>query len=92
MRRFWGDESWKEAAYTTESNLFGFEEKTTNEAMASAFRERLRTVAGFSYVPQPIPMRNKRRATIYYLYFASHKPVAAQIVQDIFDKYKNKGA
>jgi three-Cys-motif partner protein len=92
MRRFWGDESWKEAAYTTEGDLFGFEEKTTNEAMVSAFQERLRTVAGFSYVADPIPMRNKKRATIYYLFFASQKPVAAQIVQDIFDKYRNKGA
>ena len=23
MNRFWGDESWKEAAYSTEGNLFG---------------------------------------------------------------------
>ena len=34
MNRFWGDESWREAAYCTTGNLFGYEEKTTNEEMA----------------------------------------------------------
>lgn len=29
---------------------------------------------------------------VYYLYFASHKPVAANIVRDIFTKFRNKGA
>jgi len=36
-------------------------------------------------------MRNKSGAIIYYLFFASQKPVAADIVRAIFDKYKNKG-
>jgi hypothetical protein len=29
---------------------------------------------------------------VYYLYFASQKPVAANIVNHIFDKYRNRGA
>jgi hypothetical protein len=29
-------------------------------------------------------------AVVYYLFFASHKPVAENIVQDIFNKYKNR--
>ena len=56
-----------------------------------AFRQRLKKVAGFSYVPQPMPMRNSKGAVVYYLFFASQKPVAADIVNDIFNKYKNRG-
>ena len=28
---------------------------------------------------------------VYYLFFASHKPVAAGIVKDIFDKFRTRG-
>jgi three-Cys-motif partner protein len=92
MTAFWGDTSWKEAAYSTEGNLFGYEEKLGNEEIAEAFRKRLRDVAGFTYVPRPIPMRNSTGSIVYYLFFASRKPVAANIVTDIFNKYRNKGA
>ncbi len=68
------------------------EEKNANEIVTEAFRERLRKAAGFSNVPQPIPMRNTTGATVYYLYFASQKPVAQDIVNHIFDKYRNRGA
>jgi three-Cys-motif partner protein len=90
MNIFWGDESWRKAAYDTGGNLFGWEEKTTNAAMVEAFQKRLKTVAGFQYVPDPIPMRNSNNAVVYYLFFASNKPVAANIVKQIFDKYRNK--
>lgn len=89
MNRYWGDDSWRKVAYSAEENLFGFEEKTTNKILSEAFRIRLKKVAGFSYVPEPIPMRNSKGAIIYYLFFASHKPVASKIVTDIFNKYKN---
>jgi three-Cys-motif partner protein len=91
MTAFWGDESWRKAAYNTTENLFGTEEKTDNDAVTAAFRQRLKKVAGFNYVPEPIPMRNNKGATVYYLFFASQKPVAADIVRDIFNKYRNKG-
>jgi len=91
MNSFWGDESWRDVAYETESNLFGLLEKTDNVTMAKAFQTRLKKVAGFSYVPAPIPMRNTNGAVIYYLFFASQKPVASDIVREIFEKYKNKG-
>jgi three-Cys-motif partner protein len=91
MTEFWGDESWKQAAYDKTGNLFGWEEKQSNEAIASAFRERLKKVAGFNHVPEPIPMRNTKGAIVYYLFFASPKPVAAKIVKSIFDKYRDKG-
>jgi hypothetical protein len=73
-------------------SLFGdIEEKTTNDGIAESFRLRLREVAGFGYVPKPIPMRNTRGAVVYYLYFASPKAVASDSVEQIFDKYRNVG-
>lgn len=91
MNAFWGDDSWRQAAYKTTDNLFGWEEKTDNQAIVEAFQERLRAVAGFKHVPNPMPMRNSNRAVVYYLFFASHKPVASRIVKNIFDKYRNRG-
>jgi len=52
-----------------------------------AFRERLKSVAGFSYVPEPLLMKNTNGAVLYYLFFASQKAVAKNIVKDIFAKY-----
>jgi three-Cys-motif partner protein len=91
MNAFWGDESWSQAAYSTSGNLFGWAEKTDNEAVVKAFQKRLQDMAGFKYVPEPMPMRNTKGAVIYYLFFASQKPVAADIVTDIFKKYSNRG-
>ena len=91
MTSFWGDESWKQAAYDTTGNFFSWEEKQSNESIAAAFQERLKKVAGFAHVPEPIPMRNTKGAVVYYLFFASPKPVAAKIVKSIFDKYRDKG-
>ena len=88
---FWGDESWKEAGYSGAGDLFGHPEKQPNEVIAQAFRERLKNVANFKYVPGPMPMRNSRGAIIYYLFFASPNPVASKIVTDIFDSYRNQG-
>lgn len=90
MNRYWGDDSWKEVAYTSNDNLFGFDEKTNNQVIVDAFVERLKNVAGFKYVPKPIPMKNTKGGVIYYLIFASHKPVATKIVSQIFDKYRNR--
>ncbi|MHB8967100.1 MAG: three-Cys-motif partner protein TcmP [Thermoleophilia bacterium] len=90
MNAFWGDESWRDVAYTTELNLFGYEEKKDNESIAEGFRKRLVEEAGFKQVPAPIPMRNSNNATVYYLFFASQKPVASDIVRYIFDKYRDQ--
>ena len=92
MTRYWGDETWRDVAYTTEAGLFGnIEEKAGMEVIVAAFRNRLRLVAQFRYVPQPIPMRNKQGAVVYYLYFASQNQTGAKIVKDIFDKYRDYG-
>lgn len=94
MNRFWGDESWRQDTYlpSKQIKLFGDAdlEKVSNEKVAEAFRKRLIKVAGFGNVPKPIAMRNTQNAVVYYLFFASHKPVAADIIKDIFKKYKNR--
>ncbi len=90
MTAFWGDESWKKAAYNTSGNLFGFEEKQGNEAIVNAFRLRLKKVAGFAQVPEPMPMRNSTNAVVYYLFFACQKPVASHIIEQIFEKNKDR--
>jgi three-Cys-motif partner protein len=90
LTRLWGDESWKKAGYATNRNLFDEPEKVSNEEFAEAFRRRLEEKGGFKYVPAPMPMKTKSNSTIYYLYFASQKPAAANIVVDIFAKYRRK--
>ena len=90
MTRFWGDETWRNVAYSATGNLFGLEEKMDNETVAEAFRQRIRQVAGFAHVPKPLPMRNTKGSIVYYLFFASPKPVADHIVQDIFSTYANR--
>jgi three-Cys-motif partner protein len=91
MSRFWGDDSWKGIAYRTEGNLFGFPEKEDTETIVNAFRDRLIKNAGFMYVTKPLPMHNSMGSVVYYLFFASQKNVAGNIVTYIFDKYRNRG-
>lgn len=92
MTRFWGDGTWEDAAYQTSPSLFGdMKEKTDIKIVVEAFRERLKKIAGFQYVPEPIPMRNSKGAIVYYLFFAAHDRTAGKIVSDIFKKYEHKG-
>ena len=71
---------WSEEAYSGDIQF-----------VANAFRKRLQTVAGFGHVPEPISLRNSKGAIVYYLFFASPKPVAEEIVEYIFDKYRDRG-
>jgi three-Cys-motif partner protein len=90
MNAFWGDETWRDIAYDTTANLFGYPEKESNEVIAEAYRQRLMRVAGFKRVPNPMPMRNSKGAIVYYLFFASQKDVAENIIVHIFKKYGQK--
>jgi three-Cys-motif partner protein len=92
MSRFWGDETWKTVAYADSPQFEFFSApdrvKQDSDAIVAAFRERLRTKAGFNFVPEPLPMRNSNNAIVYYLFFASPKPVAERIIEGIFAKYR----
>jgi len=90
MDYVWGDRSWEEILYRREqADLFGgfIAEKRPNEHVAEAYRERLGSKAGFTYVPRPIPVRNSTGATLYYLFFASHNKTADKIVRHIFSRH-----
>jgi three-Cys-motif partner protein len=92
MTRFWGDESWREIAYhpRAQGSLFGEEqEKVSNEELAEWFRARLRNVAKFPFVPEPVAMRNSTNAVVYYLFFASHNETANKISSDILRRYRS---
>lgn len=92
MDDVWGDRSWAQVGYIEQPSLFGSQpQKTDNDAFATAFRKRLQKVAGFDYVPEPMPMRNSNGSIIYYLFFASCNDTGARIVKDIFDKYREMG-
>jgi three-Cys-motif partner protein len=93
MNRLWGDASWRNIAYVEsgQRSLFGDPPdllKQDNETIAKAFRQRLREVAGFAYVPEPLPMRNKKNAVLYYLFFAAANRTADKVIRDIFAKYR----
>lgn len=82
---------WREVAYSTSPGLFGdLTEKADNHVIAEALRCRLRDVAGFKFVPEPMPMRNSKGAVVYYLYFAGPDATGAKIVGEIFDSYRER--
>lgn len=94
MTKFWGDESWRSIAYkeSPQMDLFGTasDEKVTNDEVAIAFRRRLKEVAGFAYVPEPMAMRNRGGAIVYYLFFASPKEVAGKVFKYIKGVHEKK--
>lgn len=92
MNAYWGDDSWRDLAYDENRNLFGDAdfEKVSNQRFAEAFRQRLKKVAGFKRVPDPLPMKNRNNSVVYYLFFASHNGTAEEIVTYIFDKFGRK--
>lgn len=91
MNLFWGDDSWKNIAYEEEQTLFQTEMvKTKPDIIIKAFQKRLKDVAGFDFVPEPLPMKNTSGNIVYYLYFASCNQTGKIIVQHIFNKYSNR--
>jgi three-Cys-motif partner protein len=91
MNTFWGDNSWEKVAYSADPTLFGpVDKKNSNEVLAAKFRERLQNVAGFKYVPEPLPMRNSTGSVVYYLYFASPNSTGHKIVDYIFNKHRER--
>jgi three-Cys-motif partner protein len=94
MTRFWGDDTWASSAYkrSKQGHLFDEPEmeKQDNADIAEAFRKRLKEVAGFANVPEPLPMRNSKGAVVYYLFFASQNDTGNKIVEGIFAPYRNR--
>lgn len=91
MDRFWGDRSWHSAMYrpSAQVSLFGDAEldRTENRDLVNAYCKRLKEIAGFGFVAEPLAMRNSRNAVVYYLIFAGPNKTGWKIVQDIYRKY-----
>lgn len=91
MDRFWGDRSWHSAMFrpSQQTDLFGHGDmdKTENLDLVKAYCKRLKEVAGFGFVANPLAMRNSRNAVVYYLIFAGPNKTGWKIVQDIYRKY-----
>ena len=91
LDRFWGDRSWHSAMFrpSAQTTLFGDEEldKTGNPDLVKAYCQRLKDVAGFGFVAEPLAMRNSINAIVYYLIYAGPNKTGWRIVQDIYRKY-----
>jgi len=70
MNSFWGDDSWQKISYSKTPDIFGYEEiiKVETYKIVEEYRKRLKNIAKFKYIPQPIPMRNTIGKTVYYLF------------------------
>jgi three-Cys-motif partner protein len=94
MNRFWGDESWRDTLYARQTTLFGEDDHVkladSNAKIAEAYRTRLKRVAGFEFVAEPLPFLNDQGLIVYYLFFASPNKIGHNIVVDIFGKYRKK--
>ena len=96
MNRFWGDNSWQDIAYRDDpqGNLFEdsgkIKAEDANALIADAYRQRLLDIAGFKFAPPPLPFRNSLGRTIYFLFFASPDATGNKIVEQIFDKYRDR--
>jgi three-Cys-motif partner protein len=89
---FWGDRSWEGIVYQEEpADLFGLKrlKNAATDIIINAYRERLMKVAGFRYVPDPIPMKNSKGVPIYYLFFASQNEKGFEIASNILNKYRD---
>lgn len=91
MTAFWGDDSWREIVHSARATLFEeYPEKAQGQAIVGAYCERLKAVAGFPYVPNPVLMTSGNNAPLYYIIFASHNRTGNKIAADILARYREE--
>lgn len=81
ITRFWGDESWLEAAYHHDGLFKDLAFKTDDDAFVRAFCRRLCDAGGFMGTAQPVPMKFEGK-TIYYLILAGNHPTAIKKMRE----------
>jgi three-Cys-motif partner protein len=91
---FWGDTSWNQALTmeTGQYDLFsgGIEKtKADNEWIVAEFRRRLKEVAGFKFVPEPVAMKIPEGAVVYYLFFAGNNGTGDKIARHVLNLYRH---
>lgn len=89
--KVFGNEEWESAAYTTNMNLFNdeYSQKNKTSNVLNAYRNRLKSDAGFKYVPEPIAIKNTAGAIVYHLFFGSQNEAANKVATHILKKFKN---
>jgi hypothetical protein len=65
-----------------------FSSKTTRPS-PRLFENASRSLPALPYVPEPLAMRNKNNAILYYLFFAAANRTADKIIRDIFTRYRS---
>lgn len=92
MNTFWGDDSWRTAAYDTQLGMLGKnrEVKRSPTAIVKAFQQRLVDKAGFEFVAEPIPMGTPSGVIVYWLFFASNNSTALKIAEQVFKKHRSR--
>ncbi len=91
MNAFWGDESCAMSPIgRTRVYLNGPKNRRTKwlRKLSACDCRRSPVLRDF---PDPLPMRNSTGAIVYYLFFASQKDTAENIVLDIFKRYEHRG-
>jgi len=93
MNAFWGCPDWRDDVYGDVPTLWGPRKmktrRTTGRRLGGLFKKRLREV--FQYVTEPLVMTNSRNAPLYCLFLAGPNRRGAEIVQEIFQRYKRLG-
>jgi hypothetical protein len=85
MTHAWGDDSWREVAAARRSG--GAE--STHAGIAAAFGRRLREVARFGNVLEPLPIPDRTgTAVVGYLFFASRTDTANEVLEEIFARHR----
>ncbi len=85
MNAFWGDETWRELMYERQGNQTVRVGDTGK--LALAYCKRLREIAQFEYVLDPLPMKNSQGIPLYYLIFACEDKLANKIGGQIIRKF-----
>jgi three-Cys-motif partner protein len=90
FNRCFGSHDWYTLLYDKSPSLFDNDHEhrvaKAADVLVPAFRERLKTVAGFAHVADPMPFKNSEGGILYFLFFASPAKVAPNIWSDIFGR------
>ena len=98
MTAFWGTDDWHTSMVkqSDQQNFFGALldsgdntpeiETVDGYTIAKAFQQRLKDVADFQFVPDPVPMRNRKEGLLYFLYFAGNNATGNRIATHILNE------
>jgi three-Cys-motif partner protein len=81
LTRFWGDESWEQAAYRRDGLFENVAFKVDDDAFVRAFCQHLKDAGGFLDTATPIPKKFQGK-TLYYLILAGNHDTAIRKMRE----------